>query len=221
VLIDWLNSWDVSKSIDWNQAELTNWYLQANKRGKLPLAAYPTPGTTLFSAGSGSSCRGGFKYNDILYVVIDNKLYSVTNTGTKTELGTLTTSFGHLGKNKWASITNQIIVIDGSHGYHYDTSTLTFTQISDVDFPNNATSITAQDDYFFLSKPNSPVVTYSDLSNGLSYNALNIIQKNRIASNVTGVVSVHGQVNFIGSDSIEPYFNSGAPFDDHKIVFII
>lgn len=212
-LIDWLNSWDESKSIDWNQAKLVNWYLQANKRGKLPLAAYPTPGTTLFSSNSGSSCRGGFVYNEVPYVVIDSKLYSIASDGTKTELGTLTTSTGHLGMNKWAAITNQIIVIDGAHGYHYNTQTATFTQISDVDFPNTATSITAQDEYFLVSQPNSPTVTYSDISNGLSWNALNIIQKNRIAGNVTGVVASHGQVLFIAKDNIEPYFNSGAPFE--------
>lgn len=213
MIIDWLNSYDPSKSIDWNQATLTNWYLVANKRGKLPLAAMPTPGTTLFASSAGTVVRGGYVYNNILYVVIDNKLYSVASTGVKTELGTLTTSSGHLGKNKWATITDQLIVIDGAHGYHYNTSTAIFTQIVDVDFPGTATSITAQDDYFLVSKPNSPIVTYSDISDGLSWNALNIVQKTRVASDVTGVVAVHGQIHFIGPTSIEPYFNSGAPFE--------
>ncbi len=210
MIIDWNNSYDKSDSPDWNQAQLVNWYLIANKRGKLPLAAFPTPGTTLWSSGSGSVGRGGIKYNSVAYVVIDNKFYSVTSNGTKTERGTLTTSTGRV---KFAKITDQIIMIDGAHGYHYVPSTTTFTQISDADFYNTATSITAMDEYFLFTKPNSSVILYSDISNGLSYNALNIFQKNRVAENAVGIKALHGQLWVCGETSIEPYFNSGAPFE--------
>lgn len=210
MLIDWLNSYDKSKSPDWNQAQLINWYLVANKRGKLPLAAMPTPGTVLFSSGSGSSNRGGYEYNDILYTVIDNKFYSVDSSGVKTELGTLNTSTGRV---KMANITNQINIIDGTNGYNYNTNTTTFSVISDVNFPDTATSITAMDDYFLVSRPNSPIVNYCDVSDGLTWNALNIFQKNRIAQNVVAVKALHGQIWVCGGTSIEPYFNSGAPFE--------
>lgn len=210
LLIDWLNSYDKSDSPDWNQAQLVNWYLIANKRGKLPLAAFPTPGTTLWSAGAGSVGRGGIKYNSIAYVVIDNKFYSVGSDGTKTERGTLNTSTGRV---RFAKITDQIIMIDGTNGYHYVPSTTTFTTITDVDFPDTATSITAMDEYFLVTQPSSPIITYSDISDGLSYNALNIFQKNRIAENAIGVKAIHGQIMVCGETSIEPYFNSGAPFE--------
>ena len=210
MLVDWLNSYDKSNSPDWNQAQLVNWYLIANKRGKLPLAAFPTPGLTLWSAGSGSVGRGGIKYNSIAYVVIDNTFYSVASDGTKTSRGTLTTSTGRV---KFAKITDQIVMIDGTHGYHYVPSTTTFTQISDADFYHTATSITAMDEYFLFTKPNSSTILYSDISDGLSYNALNIFQKNRVAEYATGIKALHGQLWVCGETSIEPYFNSGSPFE--------
>jgi len=208
--IDFLNSWDKTKSVDWAQAELTNWYLQGNKRGKLPLAAYPCPGTSVFSAGTGTSWRGLYEYNGVLYGVLDSTFYSIGSDGTKTTLGTLSTSSGRV---RFANITDQILLVDGTAGYLFIVSTSSFSAISDVDFPFTTTSITAQDEYFIAAVPGTPRVVYSDISDGTSWNALNLLQKSGISQNVIAVKSLYPYIWFIGTTSLEPYFNSGAPFE--------
>lgn len=210
MIIDWLNSWDKTKSPDWAQAELTNWYLVANQRGKLPLAAMPSPGALLFSSNAGSVWRGLHRYNSILYGVLDNIFYKILSDGTLVALGVLSTSTGRV---RFAHITNQIVMIDGTKGYHFAVNTVTFQIIPDPDFLGNANSITSQDEYFIVNNPGTPFITYSDISNGLSWNALNLLQKNGMAQNVTAVKSIYPYIWIFGESSMEPYFNSGTPFE--------
>jgi hypothetical protein len=91
--------------------------------------AYSTPGTYLFSQlGTLGTIRGMIEYNDNLYVICGNTLYSVGNTGISSSLGTISTTTG------FCSVINnglQLMIDDGSHGYSYTFLTTTLATITD------------------------------------------------------------------------------------------
>lgn len=126
-LINLLNQSSPTKSVDENSANLINLYLvnDANQ-GKYQTLAYPTPGATLFSAGS-SVMRAEFTEHGITYGIDGNTFFSTTSGGTRTTLGTLNTSTG------WAKIRgnlNQLLIADSSNGYYFDIPTQSFSNIA-------------------------------------------------------------------------------------------
>src|SRR5258708_1072508 len=162
MLIDLLNSHNPSKSTDNNPSQLSNMYLEedknfstqyypavSNHKGKYNVVAYPTPGLDLFCDTGKANVRALYTLNDVMYVVAGNTFYTVNSSGTKTSLGTLNTSSGFA---KIRAITggidtnNQLLIIDGTNGYTYNTGTSIATfPITDVNFPQTATDVTTQD----------------------------------------------------------------------------
>lgn len=287
MIFDFLNSWDKSKSIDWNQAQLTNWYLMENKRGKLPLAAYPTPGLSLFSAIPGNCVRAEYQYQEIAYAVVDNGFYTINSNGVYTKLGTLLTSTGIC---QIANIANQLMIIDSSWGYNYNTLTNTFTRVLNLNdgqivqsvtiatsgsgyvnptvsftggggsgatgtvqfangqisgviitnpgmnytaaptvvfsdsvgtgavatanidansLPTALQSVTAQDEMFLVSSPNSGTIFFSNIGDGTMWNPLNFFSKDRYAENVQCIFALYGYIYVVGTDTTELYYNDG------------
>ncbi len=218
---NFLNQSNPGNYPDNNQSRLVNYYLkyidnqtkalyQDISMGKFTCIAVPTPGLKQFSINAGSQNRLGFQHKGVLYCVIDDKFYSVDSSGTKTLRGTLNTSSGPV---RYASISNQIILIDGTNGYHYntDTSTATFP-IADADFTQTGTGIASTDEYFISVPGTSAVWTYSNLVDGLSWNAADFFSAyNADASNIlkTAKRSTKGDLWLFGSVSVEIWYNTG------------
>lgn len=227
MLIDFLGPYDVSKSIDSNQSELTNWYLTLDTQSviglpktKSPILAYPTPGLTLFADLGTSTVRGMCEHNGVLYASGGNKFYSLNSSGTKTERGTLNTSSG---KVQMATISNQIGMIDGTNGYNYNEDTTTFGEITDPDFIDTATSITSQDEYFIYTKPDTAQFFISDLSDGTTQSSLDFASKLGKSDDLVRAYSHHREVWLMGRTTSEVYFNSGNatfPFERIAGVFV-
>lgn len=221
MLLDFLVNYFKTKSIDNNQSELVNWYLVDDKgKGKYQVVAYPSPGLSAFNSGSGSVVRGCISFQGIAYAVVDNQFYSYTSNGTRTSRGTLNTSTGIV---RIAAIYNQINILDGSAGYNYNTGTTTFTEITDVDFIDAATDITAQDGYFLYTKPNSREYFLSDNGDGLAYTSTNFNTVIGDANLLVGLVSSHREIFLLGTDNIEVHFNSGAtpvPFERREGILV-
>lgn len=207
MLINILNPYDKGKSISENQSECINWYMvEDDVSGKYPVNAYPTPGSILiYDAGAGET-RAMFEHHGVLYTVIGNKFTRITSDGQSHEIGSLDSSTGHV---YLASIDNQIVMIDGVNGHHYNTTTTTFQQILDVDFVSNATGITSQDGYFILTKPSSNQFFISALSNGLSYDALDFSSITGDSDQLVTIASNHRELWLFGSKTIEIWINSG------------
>src|ERR1019366_2583208 len=81
--------------------ELINWFvekdpLKAGQRGEYAL--YPTPGQILKCQPQAGEVRGmkPSQGGSVLYEVVGNTLYAISNTFVPTSLGTLTTSTGQV-----------------------------------------------------------------------------------------------------------------------------
>jgi len=99
---------------------------------KWPKSLRPTEGYDVFSGITGSVVRGIFNYDNIVYTVVDNTLYSLNATGETTNRGTLLTSIGKVEME--VNGNGQIFISDVVNGYVYDIADATFTRVTDADF---------------------------------------------------------------------------------------
>lgn len=223
--IDLLTSDYQSKAVDQNGSRLINMYLETDQaKGKYSLMALPTPGLTTFCDTGQSSVRALLEHNEVVYTVAGNKFYSIDSSGVKTEIGTLNTSSGFA---KMVPITggsdtnNQIVIIDGTNGYHYNVGTAIATfPIADVDFPQTAIDITAQDDYVIVQAVNSISFFISAVSNGLSWAALDFGSKTGMADRVVAICSAQRKLYLMGSKTIEPFYDSDTGFTRVPDIFL-
>ena len=105
------------------------------EKDKTNLAAYPTPGLTLFADAGKNPSRGVWWLQslNLLYSVNANKLLEIDKNGVVTERGTLSTAEGTVSISDNAQ---QIIIVDGENGYIYEPKTL---QLS-YTYPANSVS---------------------------------------------------------------------------------
>ena len=105
------------------------------EKDKTNLAAYPTPGLTLFADAGKNPSRGlwWLQALNLLYSVNANKLIEIDKNGVVTERGTLSTAEGTVSISDNAQ---QIIIVDGENGYIYEPKTL---QLS-YTYPANSVS---------------------------------------------------------------------------------
>lgn len=196
----------LGRSVNMNAQRCVNLYPEVdNAEGKNVMALYGTPGLELFVAVGASPSRGTQTMGSNLYVVSADKLYKVAANGTYTEEGTLLTSSGRV------SIANngtQLMIVDGTYGYIYNTVTDVFTQITDVDFPG-AETVAFLDGYFIFNTPNSGDFMITALYDGTSVDALDIKTAERDPDKLLFVLNDHGQLWLFGEYTTEVYYNSG------------
>lgn len=212
-----------TRSRSQSMSKLKNWFLVDNPadQEEFPYLLYPTPGlTTWVTATGGSPIRQMFEHLGILYVVAANKFYSITTAKVQTERGTLNTSTGRVSI---AAIADEILLADGADAYHYKVSTTTFTTVSDVDFPADATIVTAQDEYFMAVKPSSGQFNLSALSNGLSWLAADFSTAEGKPDRLISAYSHRRYLWLFGEYTTEIWYNSANvdfPFEKQNGIFI-
>lgn len=233
IVLDILNQHTPGKSTDQNQSELTNMYLDADSsvstvKGEYKVIAYPTYGLETFCDTSEAVVRALYEQNGVLYAVAGNKFGSINSGGTFTQIGgNLNTSTGFA---KIVAITggsdtnNQIIIIDGTNGYHYNITTTTATfPIADPDFPQTCTDITVQDDYVIVEKAGSISFYISNVSDGTTWEALDFASKFRKPDRLVAINSNKGELWLLGSKTCEVWNNTGNasfPFERRNDVFL-
>jgi len=136
-------------------AQLTqNWYVHKSSSGKSQVSLYPTPGETLFSTVGDGPHRGSIKYGEAEFCVSGNQLFEVNAGGSFILRGTLNTSVGRVGMaHNGFNNGQQLIIVDGTNGYIWDSGALTFTVIADADFPDTATHVSFFDGFFIANDP--------------------------------------------------------------------
>lgn len=115
---------------------------------------YGTPGTTIFSSINAGPVRGMHSFTNklLLFVVTGNALYEVNAAGTATLRGSVTGGTNFVGM---ADNGTQLIIVDGTKGWIYNTSTLVLAQITSPNFPQNATTVDFDSGYFLVEDPSS------------------------------------------------------------------
>jgi Phage stabilisation protein len=198
---------DVGKSPNVDAQERINLYVEVQKDvQKSVLVMYPTPGLVQFLNLGSTPIRGMWNKGDSLYVAHKNTLYLVANDATTTVLGTLNT---YSGRVAFSDNGTQVMAVDGQYGYIYNTDTLTFSQITDPDYPGGDT-VTFFNGRFVVNRPGTGQFFISALYDGLSWDPLEFATAESDPDNIIRVMADSGQLILFGDKTTEFWGDSGA-----------
>lgn len=195
-----------------------NWYVHKSRSGKSQVSLYPTPGLTLFSNIGDGPIRGARKYGNNYFCVSGNGLYEINAGGFGVLKGTLNTSSGRIGMaHNGFDNGQQLIIVDGTNGYIWDSSSSTFAVIADADYPDTATHVEFFDGIFIVNDPSVNGRFYKSASyDGTSWDPLDIATAERSPDKLQGLIVSNRQLWLVGEDTAEKWYNSGAadfPFE--------
>lgn len=188
---------------------LQNLYCEQRPQGeKSSLVAYGTPGLELFVDFGATPCRGAieFEKNSVAYVVHRGTFYEVNNAGVTTVRGALATTAGRVSM---AHNGVQVMIVDGTNGYIYNTVTLAFVQVVSFLFAN-PTTVCFLARRFVCSFSGSGRFQWSDVDNGLVFQALSFSNAETNPDPVVAVYSSNGQLILAGTGTFEFWGISGA-----------
>jgi len=183
--------------------ELVNLYCETRPAGeKASLVAFGTPGLSLFSDLGATPIRGSIRpsIGSVAYIVHRGVFYEINAAGTTTARGALLTTTGRVSL-EFNGV--QVMLVDGTYGYIYNTSTNAFAQITDGDFPANPTTVTYLGLRFVVSVRDSNSYYWSDVNDGLSWDALNFASAEASPDPITAVFASNGQLALLGSATTE------------------
>ncbi len=203
----------------WGGAKLVNAYAQTSEGDKADqFMAMAIPGLDLFSDIGSLPVRGLHVMTGTLYAVVGTTLYSVASNGTETTIGTIGGSL----PVQMADNGLQLAIQGGAlnnQGYVYSGGTL-YTGIANLPPVSGVIYING---YFVWSVFESDQFIISALTDGLSYDPLDVATVEGDPDNIVGMVNSHNQILFGGANTIEPWDNTGAadfPFQRSGAAFI-
>lgn len=151
-----------------------------------------------------------------LFVVAGNKLWQITNAGVSVPIGTIPgvgrVSMAHNAKGQG----NELLTVNGSAGYVYNTQTLAFGKVTDTGYPG-AFVADFVDQYLAQVEPSGRYWFHSDIADAHAYNTLDQYQAEGDPDRIVSLLVSHREVLAFGRDTIEPYVN--APSGDGTAPF--
>jgi hypothetical protein len=186
-----------SRSRPVNDQSRTNLYAEVEtdqQRGSR-LTLYPTPGLLASGNYGLSPVRMIFSKGDFKYIVNKDTLCKESNDGTFVVIGTLLTSDGLIDVSDNGT---QLMLVDGSNGYIFNYASGIFTQIISAGFPVNPTSVTYLNLRFVVTISNSGEYYWSNINDGLAWNALNFSTEEANPDDLTRVIADNGQLILFG-----------------------
>lgn len=169
------------------------------------------PGLRLAASGVGSGeVRGpGYRFNGEKWWVRGNKLYSFDGT-TTTQRGTLGTTTGNVSfADNGPGIFNQLMLVDGTYGYIWNSSTSTFTQITDADFPAKPVQVVYINFLFTVFDGDTQKFYVSASGDGTLWNALDFASAEYVPDNLMAIKVTQQSLALVGERSAEFWTYTG------------
>lgn len=188
---------------------LQNIYIEPRPQGeKASVVGYGTPGLVLADSFGDTPVRGGMEFENTLtkYVVHRGTLWEVNNAGVQTNRGSLLTTSGRVSM---ASNGIEIMIVDGTAGYIYDTGSTVFSQITDPQFPANPTTVTFLAGRFIVSQASTGRFFWCGLYTGLVWSALDFANAESSPDPLLAVLASSGQLVLFGTLTMEFWGISG------------
>lgn len=200
------------KSRKLNRASCLNFYPVVDNReppqnNKYPIAYYTCPGYELFSSGVGEN-RGIWQFGDIVYGVCGNSFYQLNQDGTRTTLGTLSSSTGPVIMRA-SNAQLMIAVLFTTEAWVYTFSTSAFTQITDVNYLG-AEDLEFQDG-FFITVLNGQLYL-SQALNALSWTPQNTAIPSAQGDKLRSILSYKDELVLFFDKTQQYFYNNGASF---------
>ena len=166
----------------------------------------PVPGFDVFASVGSGPIRGFIQSDGVLsntlYVVSGSELYSVTQAGVATLIG----SIPGTGLVDMDASGTQIAIASGTTGYVIDASGV--NEITDPDFPD-VSAVRYNSGLFIWTTANSGQIIWSEVLDATDYDALDFATAENAPDNVLGIHVDHGRISFLGSETIEPWVDTG------------
>lgn len=187
-----------------------NYYLEhGGKDSKAENMLVGTPGQVLFANCGLGEGRGIYSASiDRVFAVVDRKFYEILYTGAVIERGQLDTATGRI-----SMVDNgvQVMVVDGLKGYIFTFADNSFVQITSVNFPNGARTVTYADGYFIVPgsvQPTPGLYAISKLIDGLTWDGLEFGSAEGSPDKLVAIVASNRELWALGSRSKEVFYNS-------------
>jgi hypothetical protein len=188
-------------AVSFDNQRCVNLYPLISETGasKGPTALRSTPGLLEEYAIGGGAIRGGIESDGRAFFVTGSEFYEVLEDGTSVNHGSLNsaTSIVSMEENP-----TQIMIVDGEFGYIFTLATDTFVQITDPDFPTPS-DLTFLGGYFIVTS--GKTFQWSDLNNGLSWDALNASTVESSPDALVGCKSDSSNLWFYGTKTTEVF----------------
>lgn len=174
-----------------------------------------------YSGSVASRCRGLYTQPGVqsgaLFAVFGNTFYRVASDYTFTNLGTIPG-----GENvQWGYLRDDLLILGGGELFVYDGAGL--TQVSDVDFPSDAYTLTMLDQRAIVTVSGADQYYWSDVLSGTSWGALSFATSERRPDQINASGALGGDLWLFGSKGIEVLAGGGdasAPFSTLRSVDI-
>lgn len=181
-----------------------NMFEYIDQLGKKPKSLINTSGLINTNSAFGTE-QGGFRaqftFKGSEYCVVGRSVFLIDNAGAIAVLGTLNTNSGYVAVD---ANTFQIIFVDGTDGYIWDTTTSVFATITDPSFPNNPIDACFLDGFFIVASGGTNNFNLSMFNQGLVWGPDN-----------TGVQNTFtlaaGSADITLSAGINVYYQIGTP----------
>lgn len=190
--------------------ECINYYVETVEDGgaRVPKVLKGTPGLATFSSIGNEAVRGSHVAAELLYAVSGTTAYLVASDGTATSLGTVLGTGHVVMSDMRIAGGNQIIFVNGSQGYVYNTATSTFAQITDPQF-QAADVVDFLDNFAIFNATGTADIFISALADATSYDSLDFATKESGTENLVTLKVNHGLLYLFGSRRSEIWQNTG------------
>lgn len=186
-------------SVAVNNQLTQNCYPILTPGGRNPVALIGSPGSSLFSSVSGA-CRGVHVLGGTLYGVFGTTLYSASQAGNVSSIGTVTGS----GRVDMADDGTNLVIVTGygSTGYVYNGS---LAAITDPDFPGAETVEYTGGYFVFHSTGDGWFI--SEVNSATSYNALDVAAND--GEPIQVIREDHREIFVFGTENTRVWINTG------------
>jgi hypothetical protein len=174
--------------------------------GKEPAFLQRCPGLRLLTTVGTGPIRGLWAFGGYGYVVSGGGLYQLDASYTTTLLGAVTGT----GPVSMADNGTQLFIAANGPSYIYNASTNVFAPISDPDFPG-AVTVGFLDGYFVFNEPNSQRIWITALLDGTQIDPTEFASAEGNPDGVVAILSNFREIWVFGTNSIEVWYDSGAP----------
>lgn len=208
--IDLVGGFYTDESLPWSAQDTVNYLPVAAEAGgtRTPTKLVDAPGLRLWTGIPGFGIRGLHDVEGRLFAVAGHTLYEIRTDGSLEARGAIP------GVGRVSMTHNQrghgheLLVVNGSGGYVYNTGTDNFTIITDPGYPG-AGLADFLDGYLMQVEPFGRFLFHSDLADALEYNTLDRFEAETQPDRVVGMIVNHQEVWAFGDRTIDVFGNAG------------
>ena len=198
----------VARSVNAADSRMVNLYPEATPvAGKTAGFLNRAPGLRLLATLGTGPIRGLWSPEPtgaFAYVVSGNEFYQIDQNYNATLRGTVTGT----GPVSMSDNGAQIFIAANPSGYIYNMNTLTYSMITDPDFPG-AVTVGYLDGYFVFNEPNSQKIWVTELLNGSSIDPLKFASAEGSPDGLVSLIVDHREAWLFGSNSVEVWYDVG------------